>query len=103
MRQAYNNMLHSKENNVMISEKIIHPYNLALQLDRFFGNTSSGKFEDQEFYNLVDTFVATGSLDRQNETFTFFKTLSKEDIVNRTTKIKKLTSILSKISNKKDI
>jgi hypothetical protein len=85
----------------MISEKIVHPYNLALELDRLFTNTSDGKFEDKEFYNIVDTFVATGSFEEQVKAFDLFKTLSKNDIIKRTTKVAKLTSLLERISSNK--
>ena len=82
----------------MISEKVIHPYNLALELDRMFSKTSAGEFTKEEFHNIYDTIATITSFDEQVKCFELFKTLSRTDLIKRTTKVIKLVSLLDRIN-----
>lgn len=85
----------------MISEKVIHPYNLALELDRMFSNSYAGEFTKEEFYNIYDTLSTINSFDEQVKCFELFKTLSRTDLIKRTTKVVKFVSLLDRINSNK--
>jgi hypothetical protein len=77
--------------------KMFLPYNLARQLDKHFEDTSQGKLDDDSFYDLVETFQATGSEKNQARTAELFTKLPKEEVIRRAKIVARLDKMLTTI------
>lgn len=69
--------------------EIMAPYNSAKKLEEHFG-----EFLIEDFLNLVETFQVAGSEKNIHKASEFFKTLPKQEVIDRSYKIARLAKAL---------
>jgi len=70
-------------------QSIFTPYGLTLDLENHFG-----KFEPEQFYNVVDAIATGSNQDAQIDVFNLFKKLDKTEVIRRSKIIARLCEVL---------
>lgn len=73
---------------------IMLPYNLALDIDKYFESTDQGSLTHKEFIDVVETLQVTGSIKNQKHTADLFKRLPKEEVIKRSETVVRLDKLL---------
>lgn len=73
------------------------PYSLAMDIDKHFQANNEGALSNEDFYNVVETLISTGSVKNQINTTFLFKKLSKEEVIRRSIIISRLNKLLTLI------
>lgn len=91
----------TKERNTM---NMFVPYNLATEIEKHFEGQGEEPFNSKEFYDIVETLQAAGSTaKKQAETATFFKSLSRTEVVGRSAQVARLGKLLQTIKLNRNV
>lgn len=74
-----------------------HPYNLAMKIEKLLDSSQEGPLENEDFYNVVESLQATGSIKNQDEAAAFFLTLPRDELLSRVATIARLQKLLKTI------
>lgn len=80
---------------------IFNPYNLALEIERYFAGQGGGVFEGQDYINLIETIQTTRNLKNQTKMAELFKTLTKQEVIRRVTIVSRLSRLTTTINTRK--
>jgi hypothetical protein len=76
-------------------------YSFAMQLDKHFQKREDGALSYDDFYDLAETILATGSEKNQQTTAEFFMKLPKDEVIRRSKIVASLSRLLKTIAANK--